>query len=224
VYTLRNAKKPVDKQPPFFTNAPDKAFIEACNLLLEDHLYLSQQDYGNLLNPEDRMKWFNPESWGGDDQLRDIATEFGKAMCFFERKDGTIVGLSKRRWVTTSNDGGKTWSQPVRPKSLITAGGKVWGQPISDGRYVLIYNPDLEKRWPLMVLTSIDGITFNNPKAINGELPGQRYEGKFKDIGVSYHRGLSKWNNDGSWKDDAIWLVYSLNKEDILISRVPSSI
>jgi hypothetical protein len=224
VYTLRNAPKPVEKQPPFFEVSSDKGFVEACHQLLDDHLFLSQQDYGVLLDPKDRMKWFNPSNWQGDDQLRDIAMEFGKAMCFFERDNGTIVALSKRRWVTTSLDGGKTWTQPVRPKSLITGGGKVWGQQIPDGRYLLIYNPDQEKRWPLLMLTSNDGIIFSNPMSINGELPKQRYEGKFKDIGVSYHRGLNKWNNDGSWKDDGIWLVYSLNKEDILISRIPASL
>jgi len=221
VYTLRNVKEKVENQPPMFETATDRGFIGACNQLLADNLYLSQQDYGNLLNPNQRMKWFDPKNWEGDDLLRDIATEFGKAMCFFEREDGTLVAVSKRRWVTTSADGGKTWAQPIRPKSLITGGGKVWGQPTSDGRYALIYNPDPDKRWPLAMLTSDDGITFSNPMSINGELPPQRYEGKFKDKGLSYHRGLSRWNNDGTWKDTAIWLVYSLNKEDILISRIP---
>lgn len=221
VYTLRSVKDPVPDQPPSFESATDCGFVEACRQLLSDHLYLSQQDYGNLLDPENRMKWFSPNNWKGDAQLKDIASEFGKAMCFFERKDSTLVAISKFRWVTTSPDGGETWAQPVRPKSLITGGGKVWGQRTFDGRYVLIYNPHPRNRWPLVLLTSDDGITFSNPMSINGQLPGQRYEGKSKDTGVSYQRGLSHYNNDGSWKDDALWLVYSLNKEDILISRIP---
>ena len=221
VYTLRNVKGPVPHQPPSFETASDPGFVEACRLLLADHLYLSQQDYGNLLDPEDRMKWTDPENWEGSDPLKDMASEFGKAMCFFERRDGTLVGLSKFRWVTTSSDGGETWTQPVRPKSLVTGGGKVWGQRTSDGRYALFYNPDPDKRWPLVMLTSDDGITFSEPFALHGSLPGQRYEGKFKGAGYSYHRGLSHWNKDGTWKDDDLWLVYSLNKEDILISRIP---
>jgi hypothetical protein len=28
-------------------------------------------------------------------------------------------------------------------------------------------------------------------------------------------------NNDGSWKDNALWLVYSLNKEEIRVIRIP---
>lgn len=221
VYILRYVKEKAENQPTVFETSEDKGFVEACHQLLADHLYLSQQDYGNLLDQEHRMQWFDPKNWQDDDLLRDIATDFGKAMCFFKRQDGTLVAVSKRRWVTTSADSGKTWAQPIRPKSLITGGGKVWGQKISDGRYVLIYNPDIDKRWPLAMLTSNDGITFSNPMSINGELPEQRYEGKFKDKGVSYHRGLSKWNDDGTWKDNAIWLVSSLNKEDILISRIP---
>jgi hypothetical protein len=70
------------------------------------------------------------------------------------------------------------------------------------------------------MLTSDDGITFRNPYAIHDELPPRRYEGLHKDLGASYHRGLSKWNNDGSRKDDAIWMVYSLNKEDIRVVRI----
>jgi hypothetical protein len=109
----------------------------------------------------------------------------------------------------------------VRPVSLVTGMGKVWGQKLSDGRYALIYNPDGSRRWPLALLTSDDGITFSHPVALHGDLPGKRYEGANKSPGASYHRGLSKWNNDGSWKDKALWLVYSLNKEEIRVIRVP---
>jgi hypothetical protein len=221
VYTMRNVNNPVPHQPPAFETSSDQGFVEACRQLLADHLYLSQQDYGNLLDPADRMEWFNPGNWKGSEQLKDMAAEFGKAMCFFQRKDGTLVGISKFRWVTTSSDGGETWAQPVRPKSLVTGGGKVWGQSTSDGRYVLLYNPHPDNRWPLIMLTSEYGITFSHPRSVNGQLPEQRYVGKFKGAGVSYPRGLSHWNNDGSWKDEDLWLIYSLNKEDILISRIP---
>jgi hypothetical protein len=71
------------------------------------------------------------------------------------------------------------------------------------------------------MLTSDDGITFRDPHALQEDLPKARYEGHAKAPGASYHRGLSKWNDDGSWKDDALWLVFSVNKEDIRIIRVP---
>ena len=221
VFTLRGFGQPVPNQPPMFDTSGDKIFVEACRQLLSDHIYLHQQDYGNLLDPEQRIPWTDPKNWAGNDKLKDAAIEFGKAMCFFERKDGTMIAVAKRRWVMVSNDGGKTWQQPVRPASLITGGGKVWGQQTSDGRYVLVYSPDLQKRWPLAMLTSDDGITFSNPHALHGEIPKLRYEGKFKDPGASYHRGLSKWNNDGTWKDKDFWMVFSINKEDIVVVHLP---
>lgn len=221
VYTLRNIKAPVPNQPADYNTAKDKGFVEACEQLLDDPIYLAQQDYGNFLNPEDKMKWFNSKNWEGSEQLKDMANEFGKSMCFYTRDDGTIVSISKFRWVTTSKDGGKTWKQPVRPKSLITAWGKVWAQKTPDSKYVIIYNPHPVHRYPLVMLTSNDGITFSNPKSVNGPFSEKRYEGLFKDTGVSYHRGLTKWNNDGTWIDRDMWLVYSLHKEDILISKIP---
>lgn len=220
VFTLRKPSEEADHQPPFYDTSSDKGFIEACNQLLADHLFLLQQDYGNLLDPENRMKWNDPQNWEGDSLVKKNAGNFGKAMCFFERKDGAIVGIGKNRWVTVSKDHGKTWTQPVKPDSFISGMGKVWAQKISDGRYILVYNPDPSRRWPLAMLTSDDGITFREPYVIHDELPARRYAGLHKNAGASYHRGLSKWNNDGSFKDDAVWLVYTLNKEDIRVVRI----
>ena len=221
VFTLRAPAQAVPNQPPQYDTCAEKGFVEACRQLLADRLFLQQQDYGRLLDSGQRMKWNDPKVWDGDTKLKKDAEDFGKAMCFFERKDGAIVGVGKKRWVTISRDGGRTWEQPVRPESLISNMGKVWGQKTSNGRYALIYNPDLEHRWPLAMLTSDDGITFRDPHAVHGDLPARRYDGLYKDPGASYHRGLGKWNNDGSWKDDALWLVYSLNKEEIRVIRVP---
>ena len=221
VYTLKSPPEPVTGQPAFYKECPDKKFVHACEQLLSDHVYLQQQDYGNMVDPVDRMKWNDPEKWEGDEALKKEAGNFGKAMCFFERRDGILVGIGKNRWVTLSRDRGKTWTQPVRPSTLISGMGKVWGQKTSGGKYILVYNPDLKRRWPLALLTSDDGITFRHPYAVHSELPKARYEGSAKDPGLSYHRGLSKWNNDGSLKDDAVWMVYSLNKEDIKVIRIP---
>ncbi len=221
VFTLKAPPEPYKGQPPLFEKSRDRGFIKACRQLLADNIYLQQQDYGNMVEPAKRMKWNNPKAWAGDDQLKKDAENFGKAMCFFKRKDGALVGLSKNRWVTVSSDNGKSWTQPVRPSTLISGMGKLWGQKTPDGKYILVYNPHLRNRWPLALLTSEDGITFSHPQAVHGDLPQRRYEGAAKDQGASYHRGLSKWNNDGSIKDDAIRMVYSLNKEDIIVIRIP---
>lgn len=196
--------------PDFYTNSADKVFVDACNTLLANRPFLEQQDYGALLGPR-RMKWH-----GTDDKNTKL-----KAMSLFHRKDGALVGICKNGWVTVSTDDGDTWSQPVIPPSLVTGTGKVWGQRTSDGRYALVYNPDKKNRFPLVMVTSDDGVTFRDMRVVHGELPLQRYVGEHKNLGPQYVRGVSEWSNDGTWKDSAMWVVYSVNKEDIWVSRIP---
>jgi len=193
-----------------FTNSTDKGFVEACNQLLANRPFLEQQDYGALLGNR-RMKWHD-----SDDETMSL-----KAMSLFHRKDGALVGICKNGWVTVSTDEADSWSKPVIPASLITGTGKVWGQRTRDGRYALVYNPDKKNRFPLVLVTGDDGITFRDMRVVHGELPVQRYVGLHKNVGPQYVRGISEWSNDGSWKDNAMWVVYSVNKEDIWVSRVP---
>jgi hypothetical protein len=59
-------------------------------------------------------------------------------------------------------------------------------------------------------------------RIVQGELPIQRYAGADRSIGPQYVRGISHWADDGSRASDkAMWLAYSMNKEDIWVSRVP---
>jgi hypothetical protein len=222
VFTLRQAEKSVPNQPPPYQTSADAAFVQACRQLLGEKLYLEQSDYGRLLDPPDRMKWHDPASWTGHPLLERDGEYFGKAMCFFTRADGAVVAVMKRRWVTLSSDGGKTWAVPTKPPTLVTGMGKVWGQRTPSGKYILVYNPDRQIRRPLAAVTSDDGITFKDMRVIHGELPKRRYEGLHKSEGLSYVRGLNQWSDDGSRAaDKAVWLVFSVNKEDIWVARLP---
>ena len=58
-------------------------------------------------------------------------------------------------------------------------------------------------------------------RVVHGEVPRQRYAGADKNIGPQYVRGISFWNTDGSRNEPAMWLAYSVNKEDIWVSRIP---
>jgi hypothetical protein len=59
-------------------------------------------------------------------------------------------------------------------------------------------------------------------RVVHGELPIQRYEGRFRSIGPQYTRGISMWADDGSRDgEQAIWVAYSVSKEDIWVSRLP---
>jgi hypothetical protein len=148
--------------------------------------------------------------------------QFGKAFCFYHRADGVLVGLCKMGFATLSEDGGRTWSKPVQPPTLIAGSAKIWGQRTTDNRFVLAYTPDRDKRFPLVMVHGEDGREYRDMRVIHGELPRLRYAGKYKDIGAQYMRGLAGWADDGTLADkQAMWLIYSVNKEDIWIARVP---
>jgi hypothetical protein len=207
--------------PPSYRTSPDRAFVEACDQLLANRPFLEQQDYGTALGNR-RMKWHDVANWSSvDEYTRGRADFFGKAFSFFHRKDGALVGIAKLGFVVVSTDDGQTWSAPIRPRSLVTGGAKVWGQRTSDGRYALVYNPHPTERFPLVVVSSDDGITFRQTRVIFGDKPPMRYPGLNKGLGPQYVRGISEWSSDGSWKDRAMWICYSVNKEDISVSRIP---
>jgi BNR repeat-like domain len=58
-----------------------------------------------------------------------------------------------------STDNGRTWSKPVKT-NFPDATSKVSGLRLSDGRYVLISNPNPKKRDPLTLSVSADGLVF----------------------------------------------------------------
>ena len=221
-FTLRpSAQATAESPPPLYTEAKENGFVEACNQLLANRPFLEQQDYGLLLDDR-RMKWHDAGNWP-DRKLPHEGHEFwvfGKGMSFFHRKDGALVGIAKRGWVTVSTDEGETWSQPAVPSTFVVGSAKTWPQRTSDGRYALVFNPDKHKRLPLVIVTGQDGVTFRDMRVVQGEVPIMRYEGG-KGTGPQYVRGISEWSGDGSWKDQAMWIVYSMNKEDVWVGRIP---
>ncbi len=58
-----------------------------------------------------------------------------------------------------STDDGRTWSQPVKT-NFPDATSKISGLRLSDGRYVLVSNPNPKKRDPLTLSVSDDGLVF----------------------------------------------------------------
>ena len=211
-----------DGRLPAFEQCGDAGFVAACQQLLADRVFLEQQDRGKLLGSR-RMKWHDAAAWPAGavpgDNEKWVA---GKAYSFFRRPDGLLVGVSKMGWTTVSSDDGETWSQPAVPPTLVTGKAKVWTQRTRDGRYALVYNPSRRQRFPLAVVAGDDGVTFADMRIVQGELPVQRYAGLHRSIGPQYVRGVSHWADDGSRADErAMWLVYSMNKEDIWVSRIP---
>ena len=200
---------------PFYKESKDKGFIEACDAHLADKLM--------------RLAWWEHERDMGDF----YPMKAGKAFCFYHRKDGAVVGLWKWALAALSYDEGKSWepASPVKCPTITAKSAKSWGQRTDDGRYAMLYDPSVPfnyqprdkdfiyRRWPLVVITSDDGITFDNMAVVHGEVPPRRYEGAWKTIGPQYIRGIAEGN--GNPPGDDMWVTYSVGREDIWVSRVP---
>jgi len=205
---------------PFYKESPDKGLVQACDALLAnpfvtDQWYELENGYpptAYIQMPAGYHPEGGPRNHGGPDGRR-------KALSFYTRKDGVTVGLWKLAWTAISTDDGKTWSQPVQAPGVARTFAKIWGQRTSDGRYALAYDPQNSHRWPLAVVTSDDGITFNHMLVVDGEVPLRRYPGLFKDPGPQYVRGITEGNPQPP--DGAMWLIYSVDKEDIWVSQIP---
>jgi len=191
---------------PLYTASKDAGFVEVCKELLSNKLY--------------RQQWWEEDR--STDGFYRVAAE-GDFSCeafdWYTRADGKIVGLWKHGYASISTDGGNSWARPKKIPSIIVGGAKTWGQKTNDGRYAIVYNPHIEWRYPLAVITSDDGYTFSDMACIHGEVPDQRYKGSTRELGPQYVRGISEGN--GEPPGDAMWLVYSVNKEDVWVSRVP---
>lgn len=192
---------------PFYTRSKDTGFVAACEALLKNRLMVLQwkdEDDGNdTLYAENK----------NDDHL--------SALSYFHRKDGKVVMLWKKSKAALSDDEGATFSAPVKVPTLLMSGGKNWGQRTEDGRYAMCYNPidNSEYRYPLIIITSNDGIIFDEMLLVQGEVPPRRFFGRWKDFGPCYTRGIVEGNGNPPGND--MWITYSMNKEDMWITRVP---
>lgn len=192
---------------PFYTQSKDKGFRKACEALLADRLKT--------------LQWIDEDrGLDGFYTLKDSINRV-QATNWYHRQDGKVVALWKWSYAALSADEGQTWSTPVRVPSLIMAGGKQWGQRTSDGRYAICYNPIETQpyRYPLITITSDDGIRFDSMCVVHGEVPPRRFFGENKDFGPCYVRGITEGEQQP--KDQNMWLTYSVNKEDIWVARVP---
>jgi hypothetical protein len=199
---------------PLYKTSPDKGFVEACDAFLSDKIR--------------RMQWWEEDYLAKDSEefyrvpLRTDRNrkEPGKAFCFYTRPDGAVVGFFKDRLVTVTKDQGQTWTPLVRCDTLTYSGAKIWAQRLDNGQYALVYNPtNSAARHPLCIAMSGDGVLFDNLVNIHSEVPPKRFWGREKRPGPQYVRGIIEGN--GNPPGDDLWVVYSVSKEDIWISRVP---
>ncbi len=130
---------------------------------------------------------------------------------------------SQRLFVQFSFDGGKSWTAG-QPTPIPDAPSKSCAGRLSDGTIFLVGNQVVSKRGtrrdPLTIGLSTDGVTFQKAFAIRWRtpkfrVPSQQAEPDGRGLGFQYPSvAIGK---------DALWVVYSVNKEAIDVSRIPLS-
>ncbi|MDR3217481.1 MAG: six-hairpin glycosidase [Dysgonamonadaceae bacterium] len=186
---------------PFYKKSKDKEFVAACDELLNSPLYM--------------MQWV--EEADRNDPLIPLQKDY-KAFSYYHLNDGNVVGFWKNALTSVSSDGGKTWADVKRAPGFVNGNAKIWGQKLSDGMFATVYNPS-EFRWPLAVSLSKDGLEYTGLWLIHGDITPMRYKGAEKSRGPQYVRGILE--NNGTPPDKNLWVTYSMNKEDIWISKIP---
>lgn len=187
---------------PFYKSSKDKGFVAACEEILSTPLLMMQ-----TVEEADR-----------NDPLIPLQKDF-KAFNYYHLPNGNVVALWKYALTSISKDEGKTWQyNPTRAPGFVNANAKIWGQRTSDGKYATVYNPS-EFRWPLAISISDDGLNYKNLLLVNGEITSLRYGGAYKSYGPQYVRGIQEM--DGKPADGNMWVTYSMNKEDMWVSRIP---
>lgn len=187
---------------PFYKSSKDKGFIAACEEFLHTPLLMMQ-----TVEEADR-----------NDPLIPLQKDF-KAFNYYHLPNGNTVGLWKYALTSISKDKGKTWQyNPTRAPGFVNANAKIWGQRTSDGKYATVYNPS-EFRWPLALSVSNNGLDYENLLLVNGEITSMRYGGAYKSYGPQYVRGIQEM--DGIPPGGSMWVTYSMNKEDMWVSKIP---
>ncbi|SCL28273.1 Chitinase A, N-terminal domain [Micromonospora pallida] len=141
---------------------------------------------------------------------------------WYQRADGSIVmvfrdqgGNTFRKLAAVSTDNGETWSDSV-VTNVPDGRTKQSAGNLPDGTAYLVGNPTgTRNRYPLSVLVSADGVTFDVAYNLRTaeDLQPLRYVGLYKNLGYSYPKSIV-------WKDH-LYVAYATNKEDVQISRLP---
>lgn len=140
---------------------------------------------------------------------------------WFMREDQRLVMIfrdqasSFKVLASVSENSGKTWSLP-QITNMPDARAKLSAGNLPNGWAYIINCPSGSKqRMPLVLTLSKNGQLFDQAYLLGEEqqLPPLKFAGKYKRLGYSYPKSII-------WQD-ALWVSYALNKEDIMVSKVP---
>ncbi|MFW6163222.1 MAG: exo-alpha-sialidase [Planctomycetota bacterium] len=134
----------------------------------------------------------------------------------YRRPDGAVVKLSRdleqsrRIYATVSRDG-RSFPPAVRT-SIPDAPSKAVSGTLPDGRIYLVGNQTFG-RDPLVISLSTDGVVFDRATSIRHGAPAIRHRGRAKGRGFQYPSIVVA--------EGALWVIYSVGKEDVAVSHVP---
>ena len=144
--------------------------------------------------------------------------------CPFVRHDGTIVApfrnTSGYLYASVSKDNGVSWSVPQRTNFADSRARFCTGR-LPDGQFYIISNPGAGRsrrfgtgnRTLLTIAFSQDGRVFDRAFVLRGEPATHRFSGRGKSNGWQYpHAVVFK---------SQLCVIYSINKEDIGVTRLP---
>lgn len=141
---------------------------------------------------------------------------------WYLRADGTIVmvfrdqaGESMVKLAAVSTAEGRTWTAPAAT-NIPDARTKQSAGNLPDGTAYLVGHPTGRRaRFPLTVLLSADGDTFDVGYTLRptSDLQERRHTGEYKGPGYSYAKSVLA----GDW----LYVAYGTNKEDAELTRVP---
>lgn len=136
----------------------------------------------------------------------------------FQRKEGALVMVfrdqanSFKKLAAVSHDRGETWSKAVET-TFPDSRSKQCAGNLPDGTPFLIGNPGPGKdRSVLLLAAASDGRTFDKAWILRDNPPERRFGGKAKTLGYSYPKAYVD--------ADFLYVVYSVNKEEIAVTRL----
>ncbi len=120
---------------------------------------------------------------------------------------------SCRLGLTWSDDRGDTWSD-LLPTNFPNSLSRAFVGRLPDGRYYIVGNnyDILLNRKHMLIALSDDGYVFNKQYKLIGGNTTRRVNGRHKEDGYHYPNCYAE--------DDKLFVIYSVNKEDIEVGIV----
>lgn len=152
-------------------------------------------------------------NWSVSDLPDNIAAEEPE---WYQLEDGTVLAHLRTRPLrrllrSVSADEGRTWSDLV-VTNFPEASARHHALRLSNGLYALVVNPNTSgQRLPLSIAVSRDGWVYDRIANARADIPAPR--GEAEKPSFNYMRG---WEHDGN-----LYVIYSINQQDIGLTTVP---